>query len=74
MPRKDGGPAFPARIAGETLASGGASLRDLFAGMALQGILAGWPADGAPPKPKLVAVEAFEFADAMLAEREKSDG
>jgi len=79
---KDGGPAFPpirllvdgdrfTRIEGPE----GMSLRDWFAGMALQGLLA-CPQVRQVTKPlkdesTVIASEAFDYADAMLAEREK---
>lgn len=49
------------------------SLRDWFAGMALQGYIACWPADGYQVLNKTaeVAKTAYVIADAMLAERNK---
>lgn len=47
----------------------GISLRDWFAGQALAGFCA---ADVMPSKPELVAIDAYELADAMLAAREQS--
>ena len=72
MSAKDGGPAFPvvskdigyhAEI--KQLATG-MSLRDYFAAQAL-GALCGW----GPDKQKL-ARGCYEFADAMLQERDKT--
>jgi hypothetical protein len=72
--RNDGGPAFPV---GSDLGPasnivdggyGGMSLRDWFAGMALQGMLACPESMGGINQ---FAECAYEYADAMLAEREK---
>ena len=74
---KDGGPAFPVPVSEEMLpiAIGGMSLRDWFAGMALQGLCVTnehtsepgtWNAD-------YLAHAAFRFADAMIAQREKEE-
>jgi hypothetical protein len=64
--KPDGGPAFPrSDELGLHRAIPGMSLRDWFAGMAMQGMLAdGIAHDGAPRF-------AYRLADAMLAEREK---
>jgi len=88
MSKNNGGPAFPvadpswldpATIAhGKRLASG-MTLRDWFAGMAMQGIYACpvqlYRADGTPMPDPLTSADiakmAYEEADAMLAEREK---
>ena len=71
---KDGGPAFPIPIEAigqnETfniISSGGASLRDLFAGLALVGVCACPDVPLTPATAKMV----YGMADAMLAEREK---
>lgn len=70
---KDGGPAFP-HVAGcgENV---GMSLRDYFAAAALQGHLANpEPIEGDPPYEetmRLLARSAYEYADAMLAVRER---
>lgn len=87
--RNNGGPAFPVddlQIAGigpSSLNVGGApawagmSLRDWFAGLALQGMLANTDAEDerahrtgslAP----VVAENAYQFADAMIAERNRT--
>lgn len=76
----DGGPAFPVTTIGET----GMSLRDWFAGMALQALVAKAPLMDAEGEhgPKFdkqtltqfrhdMAVSAYDYADAMLAERSK---
>ena len=49
----------------------GASLRDLFAGMALQGMLAQPLGHGENWHHVMCAETAYKFADAMLAERSK---
>lgn len=80
---KDGGPAFP-RIAyfpdGDYINEPGMSLRDWFAGMAMQG-LCGSPVEiqqaiieaGGGAKAGVIPYSkaAYELADAMLKEREK---
>ena len=70
MNTNDGGPAFPTGLHDIR----GASLRDWFAGMALQGMLANTDdSDAALHRVgalmKLVAINAYEAADAMLAAR-----
>lgn len=60
---KDGGPAFPSET--ETGYYGGMTLRDWFAGQAL----AGSPIFG--DGYESAAKRAYEYADAMLAERER---
>lgn len=73
----DGGPAFPggSHINGEyDLVSDGMSLRDWFAGQAL----AGWMADpnsipSAHDNAKAISESVYKMADAMLAERGKSN-
>lgn len=77
---KDGGPLFPIEVYlkedTEPTIWVGASLRDWFAGIALQGILAG-PASrsGVPMKEWFDApAQAYKLADAMLCERAKSMG
>lgn len=75
----DGGPAFPVATifnphSGEPANTGqywdgnGMSLRDWFAGMALQGTVS----SGEPEDVKHNAIVAYRNADAMLAERNKS--
>lgn len=70
----DGGPAFPVSCGTGPLSanfvSPGMSLRDWFAGMALQGFLhAHGPPNVHLPTAKDAAYWAFEYADAMLEER-----
>lgn len=74
MSTKDGGPAFA--CASNHGYQGGMSLRDWFAGMALQGMLA--HSTRYKPRPgtssnwhEAISEEAYQLADAMLAEREK---
>lgn len=61
-------PAFPALGYG-----GGMTLRDYFAAAALQGYLSmhADPISPFPGSPKNVAIECYQFADAMLTERQK---
>ena len=72
--KNDGGPAFPTLTSGSHSSgtwlpdmTDGMSLRDWFAGMALQGMLA----QGGEASPTDYAMAAFRMADAMLAERNK---
>lgn len=69
---KDGGPAFPESYIGDDIPNigigGGMSLRDWFAGMALQGLLA---CEESGVGIERFAEASYKFADAMLAEREK---
>ena len=70
MTKPDGGPAFPIvyqHADGSPDWIDGMTLRDYFAAAALQGLLAEseWPSvEGA-------ASAAYQYADAMLAERDK---
>lgn len=73
--KNDGGPAFPNNPVayhdpkGKVyLAETGMSLRDYFAAMALQGMLAVEPSDATATE---FAHQAYEMADAMLKERVK---
>lgn len=73
MARNDGGPAFPQPYSpiGTT---GGMSLRDWFAGRAMDAALHGASApseDALGPLFNEIARLAYKMADAMLAEREK---
>ena len=71
MNKNDGGPAFPAKeyLYGENYRyPTGMSLRDWFAGMALQPIIASLTS---PVPTEKVSEKAYEIADAMLKEREK---
>ena len=73
MDKKTGGPAFPTIMRdADGYVSGrghGMTLRDWFAGMALQGILAGTP-DSICTIDEY-ANEAYQYADAMLEVRGK---
>lgn len=68
----DGGPAFP--VSKDTLAMHedwrGMTLRDYFAAKALVGILS-YGRKGGPEVCDNAARDAYDFADAMLAERAK---
>lgn len=71
-------PAFPCAASspmGDTIYQDGMSLRDWFAGQAICGLLRATDPTGKGPDdiPHMVEV-AFIFADAMLAQREKSNG
>lgn len=64
----NGGPAFPTSTAG---LGTGLNMRDWFAGMALQGILAN-PSDIQSDRIwDYLAEISYNYADAMLKEREK---
>jgi hypothetical protein len=65
---KDGGPAFPASREQWDTGLWGMTLRDYFAGKALQGTQAnpdGWTSN------EKCAAWCYQMADAMLAERER---
>lgn len=66
----NGGPAFPTANGGSP--DDGMTLRDYFAGLAMQGDIAGTPADEDPSlSAHHVARRAYAIADAMLRERAK---
>jgi hypothetical protein len=74
MATDDGGPAFPCDAAGIELGlpcQPGMSLRDWFAGMAMQGGIIVCNEERDYSEESKVA---YKQADAMLAEREKRDG
>lgn len=81
MSTPDGGPAFPEMIRspdGELIGmESGMTLRDWFAGMALQGDLAGetehfrTEATNKHTREENLAINAYRIADAMLKAREK---
>lgn len=79
MKRKDGGTAFPTPVHRgmhdrDPVYDPGMSLRDWFAGMALQGMIAAyWEGERGPnaDESKTMTRGAYQFADAMLREREK---
>lgn len=62
---KAGGPAFPF-VSGD-MTMYGMSIRDYFAGIAMQALIEKYDCE---PKGE-TAMEAYEYADAMLAERDK---
>jgi len=75
MSERDGGPAFPtdSENFAPKWAGAGMTLRDYFAAKAVQGLLASGPslASGATAGDifEAVALDAFQFADAMLKAR-----
>ena len=78
MAKNDGGPAYPqiSELGDIAATSAGMSLRDWFAGQALASIANHTGLLPAARKQGLgvcvvAAVAAYEYADAMLAEREK---
>lgn len=78
-PRKDGGPAFPCEDhynpRGEFHQTG-MSLRDWFAGQAMQGLWVAFNRDWSNPNDyqiNAIAANAYNVADAMLAAREKPE-
>lgn len=83
MIKDTGGPAFPVaeqydeRAGGYvSRASDGMTLRDYFAAKAMGGLFDFWVAVNAKtsindPDAKIIAEMAYEYADAMLAERSK---
>ena len=81
---KDGGPAFPQTATPtDGFSFCGMSMRDYFAAAALQGLLAGYTSSGSNvykkdgedirivPLRKAAPELAYDYADAMLKEREK---
>ena len=75
---KDGGPAFPLTASTGDPRDGvyccnGMTLRDWFAGMALQSYLAGRNNDNRSTVAESVARTCYGYADAMLYEREKGN-
>lgn len=67
----NGGPAFPAPAGVAHITEQGMTLRDYFAAKAMQGVLAGWTTS-MPPK-EILAIAAYEYADAMLKVRNIND-
>ena len=77
MSVNDGGPAFArplSKISSEEIevAQEGMSLRDSFAAHALAGYLACFTDENDPQNANVVAERAYEYADALLAAREKA--
>jgi len=77
--KQDGGPAFPQSdlsaygMGPSATGTDGMSLRDWFAGQALAGCLASITTTGPIPNlEKSVAQSAYDYADAMLAARNRS--
>lgn len=75
MIKEAGGPAFPVVVEGGDMSGlhsnlwEGMTLRDWFAGMALQGLIT-CPAASSGTKAD-IAIWAYSYADAMLEERKK---
>lgn len=72
-PINNGGPAFPVTLDHRgCVGAYGMTLRDWFAGQALNGYLASWSDDTDPNffEPHDVAKTSYAYADAMLAARE----
>lgn len=69
-----GGPAFPQGLAVSDIAKmeGGLSVRDWFAGQAAAGLIAQSMGTALLSAPADGAAYAYQFADAMLAERAKA--
>lgn len=63
-------PAFPTAYN----ASAGMAMRDWFAGQALVGLLSGQNRDNGQQNLSGVPAEAYDIADAMMAERERRQG
>lgn len=77
MAERDGGPAFPERydyVNDPSQSWGGMTLRQWYAGMAMQGMLASEGTDGQSwGEPSRMAAHAFVLADAMLAHEAGDD-
>jgi hypothetical protein len=71
---KDGGPAFPQHgfdpVAERFTSQGGMTLRDWFAGMAMQAYIN--RPEATQVQDRMIAECAYDMADAMLAERSKT--
>ena len=68
----DGGPAFPKGFPDAGTTSKGMSLRDWFAGQALPNLIRAFEESETCGRDD-ICKWAYAYADAMLAEREKSD-
>lgn len=72
---KDNRPAFPCKewddYQEQWVFHNGMTLRDHFAGQALQGLLSSSPPNSALPEPKEAAALAYKYADAMIMARKK---
>ena len=83
-PINDGGPAFPAPMftrqadgqpmCPQEFGLGGMSLRDWLAGQALVGMLQNYTTQKFGVGEETCARGAYEFADAMIAARERTEG
>ena len=83
-PINDGGPAFPAPMftrqadgqpmCPQEFGLGGMSLRDWFAGHALNGILMNYTTERFGISEKSIADHAYKLADALLVSREGKGG
>jgi hypothetical protein len=62
------------KFAGLGTKSEGMTLRDWFAGQALAGLLAYWRLEPLNESSNRAVLVAYQFADAMLAERSKNNG
>lgn len=69
MSNNTGGPAFPAHHFDLAEGEHGMTLRDYFAAKAMQALIEKY--DESPVE---ISLEAYEIADAMLKEREASNG
>jgi hypothetical protein len=73
----DGGPAYPAQFEKTDHPawhqSEGMSLRDWFAGQALQGLMASCVHEDTPD-PQYAARSSYRYADAMIAARKSGGG
>ena len=72
-PSNDGGAAFPSDNFGQP-PQFGMTLRDYFAGQALVGMLQNYTTQKFGVGEQTCARGAYEFADAMLAARERKEG
>ncbi len=73
-PTNDGGPAFPSDYIPGTATTPGMTLRDYFAGQALAGIVLSPLGQGGRATYDSTARDAYNYADAMLAARERKGG
>ena len=69
MSNNTGGPAFPAHHFDLAEGEHGMTLRDYFAAKAMQALIEKY--DESPVE---ISLEAYEFADAMLKQREDNNG
>ena len=76
MSKDTGGPAFPVNTAnipnaGACFAAEGVTVRDYFAAMAMQAYLGSYENGHLTCPVDVIAADAYDAADAMLAERNK---